>query len=178
MDRSRILETVPQSLAHSAEEGANRIAEAVELAGARVAKGAGQVMKAGGQTVEPRADHELRRSAARLGALALLKRSAGRARRARPRRDDAKLRARLDRTTRELAHESSDLNAAIDSLNRVIRSNRRAARRGRTRLLVGAGLGAGLMYHLDADHGRQRRAATARILTGMARGERPPSATH
>ena len=87
---------------------------------------------------------------------------------------DAMLKAQLVKTSRELAHESSDLNAAVDSLNKIIKSNRRAAARGRTRLLGGLALGAALMYHLDADQGRQRRVATARMLTSMWRGQRQP----
>jgi signal transduction histidine kinase len=82
------------------------------------------------------------------------------------------LKAQLVRTSRELAHESSDLNAAVDSLNRIIKSNRRAAANGRTRLLGGLALGAAVMYHLDADQGRQRRAATARMMVNMVRGQR------
>lgn len=85
---------------------------------------------------------------------------------------DAMLKAQLVRTSRELAHESSDLNAAVDSLNHIIKTNRRAAAKGRTRLLGGLALGAALMYHLDADHGRERRAATARMMANMVRGQR------
>jgi hypothetical protein len=93
---------------------------------------------------------------------------------------DAMLKAQLARTTRELAHESSDLNAAVDSLNQIIKSNRRDAAKGRTRLLGGAALGVIVMYHLDSAQGRQRRAATGRMLTGMIRGQHraggPPGA--
>ena len=87
---------------------------------------------------------------------------------------DAMLKAQLVRTSRELAHESSDLNAAVDSLNSIIKSNRRAAARGRTRLLGGIALGAAIMYHLDADQGRQRRAATGRMIADIVRGQRQP----
>jgi hypothetical protein len=93
---------------------------------------------------------------------------------------DAMLKAQLAKTTRELAHESSDLNAAVDSLNQIIKSNRKAAAKSRTRLLGGAALGVVTMYHLDSAQGRQRRAATARLITGMVRGQRregaPPGA--
>lgn len=147
-----ILDGVPQTLVHGAEEGATKIAEAVESAGTRVAKGAGQAgeMASGlsGQIRERMAQ-------------------------ARP-HGDAMLKAQLVRTSRELADESSALNAAVASLNGVIKANRRAAARGRTRLFGGLALGAALMYHLDRDHGRERRAATARMLTGMWRGQRGP----
>jgi hypothetical protein len=91
---------------------------------------------------------------------------------------DAMLKAQLVKTSRELAHESSDLNAAVDSLNRVIKINQKAAAKGRTRLLGGVAIGAALVYHLDAQQGRQRRAATARLLTGVIRGQggTPPGA--
>jgi hypothetical protein len=91
---------------------------------------------------------------------------------------DAMVKAQLVKTSRELAHESSDLNAAVDSLNRVIKINQKAAAKGRTRLLGGVAIGAALVYHLDAQQGRQRRAATARLLTGVIRGEggTPPGA--
>lgn len=91
---------------------------------------------------------------------------------------DAMVKAQLVKTSRELAHESSDLNSAVESLNRIIKSNRKAAARGRTRLIGGLALGAALMYHLDAEHGRERRAATGRLLVGMVRGEdgTPPGA--
>ena len=91
---------------------------------------------------------------------------------------DAMVKAQLVKTSRELAHESSDLNSAVESLNRIIKSNRKAGARGRTRLIGGLALGAALMYHLDAEHGRERRAATGRLLVGMVRGEdgTPPGA--
>jgi len=75
---------------------------------------------------------------------------------------DAKLRAELVRTSRELAHETSDLGAAVNSLNEMIKENRKAGAVGRTRLIVGIIVGAAASYHLDADHGHERRAATAR----------------
>jgi hypothetical protein len=42
--------------------------------------------------------------------------------------------------------------------------------KGRTRLITGLAVGAGLMYHLDAEHGRERRLATARRL-GITAGD-------
>jgi uncharacterized protein YjbJ (UPF0337 family) len=91
---------------------------------------------------------------------------------------DAMLKTQLVKTSRELAHESSDLNAAVESLNRIIKTNRKAAARGRTRLLGGVALGAALVYHLDAQQGRERRAASARLLMGIIRGQggTPPGA--
>lgn len=147
-----VLDGMPQTIAHGAEEGAGKIAEAIGGAGARVAKGAGQV-HAG----------RVRRTIAKRRARMLA-------------RSDAMLKAQMVKTSRELAHESSDLNAAVDSLNHVISKNRRAAARGRSRLIGGLALGAALMYHLDAEHGRERRAATARLLTSMWRGRREPMA--
>jgi hypothetical protein len=91
---------------------------------------------------------------------------------------DAMLKAQLVKTSRELAHESSDLNAAVDSLSQIIKTNQKAAAKGRTRLLGGVAIGAALVYHLDAQQGRQRRAASARLLTGIIRGQggTPPGA--
>jgi hypothetical protein len=83
---------------------------------------------------------------------------------------DARLKSQLVKTSRELAHESSDLSRAVDSLNAVIKANRKAAAKGRTRLIGGLAIGAVLMYHFDAEHGHERRAATARRLRSAARG--------
>ncbi len=199
---------MPRTLVHGAEESATKVAEVVESAGVRMAKGAGQVAKGAGQVANGAgqaggragglsdqlkgrmADTPLdmkdarqsmkdaRRSMrqARLGVREMMVRSMPRSmlkRRARLMPStDAMLKAQLVRTSRELAHESSDLNAAVDSLNRIMRTNRRAAANGRTRLLGGLALGAALMYHLDADQGRQRRAATGRLMTSMLRGQR------
>jgi hypothetical protein len=83
---------------------------------------------------------------------------------------DAKLKADLVRTSRELAHEASDLEATVDSLKAVINANRQAGAKGRTRLIGGVLLGAIITYHLDVEHGSERRAATARRLKQIARG--------
>jgi hypothetical protein len=80
---------------------------------------------------------------------------------------DAKLRAELVRTSRELANETSDLGAAVNSLNEMIRENRKAGAAGRRRLIVGIIIGAAASYHLDADHGHERRAASARLVKGL-----------
>jgi transposase len=81
---------------------------------------------------------------------------------------DAKLKVQLARTSRELSNEASDIGAAIEALNQAIESNRKAGAVGRTRLFAGIGIGAVAAYHLDAEHGRQRRAATTRRLKGLA----------
>lgn len=226
---TNILDGMPQTLAHGAEEGATKVAEVVETAGARMAKGAGQVARGAGQAggraselsgqlkgqaselsgqlkgqaselsgqIKGRMaqapldlkdakhgikDARLSMREARLGVREAMVRSMSRAMTRRRNRllpsGDAMLKAQLVKTSRELAHESSDLNAAVDSLNRIIKNNRRAAAKGRTRLIGGAALGAALMYHLDADQGRQRRAATGRLVANMLRGQRkPPTAT-
>ena len=211
---------MPQNLVHGAEEGATKVAEAVESAGARMAKGAGHLAKGTGQAsgraselsgqlkgqaselsgqLKGRIAHapldlkdaKLSMKDAKLGMREtrlnmrerILRSMSRQMTRRRPATKgllpsgDAMLKAQLVRTSRELAHESSDLNAAVDSLNRIIKSNRHAAAKGRTRLLGGLALGAALMYHLDADQGRQRRAATARMMVDMVRGQRqiPPA---
>jgi uncharacterized phage infection (PIP) family protein YhgE len=207
MNGVHILDGVPQTLAHGAEDGASKIAGAVESAGARVAKGAGHVAKNAGKNAGQVAKNagqasgkaselsgqlsgraselsgQLSGKASELSGLqeklsASMRSATKRRSRLLP-KSDAMLKAQLVKTSRELAHESSDLNAAVDSLNRIIKSNRRAAAKGRTRLLGGLALGAALMYHLDAEHGRERRAATARAVTNMIRGQKqPPSAAH
>ena len=123
------------ALSHSAEEATSRLADAVESAGARAQK-RGRVLAGSAK----KAQTKLRPSS------------------------DAILKAQLIRTSRDLARESSDLGAAVDSLNSIIKANRKAAAKGRTRLIGGLAIGAGLMYHLDAEHGRERRIATARRL--------------
>jgi uncharacterized protein YjbJ (UPF0337 family) len=232
---------MPQTLIHGAEEGATKVAEAVESAGARMAKGAGQVAKGAGQASGRaselsgqlkgqaselsgqlkghagelsgqlkdqagelsgqlkdqagelsgqlkghRAPVDLRDlqhglKDAKLSLRETMLRSISPSRRKRRSgrllpSGDAMLKAQLVRTSRELAHESSDLNAAVESLNHIIKSNRRAAAKGRTRLLGGLVLGAAIMYHLDADQGRQRRAATGRLIADVVRGQRQPPA--
>jgi hypothetical protein len=83
---------------------------------------------------------------------------------------DAKLKADLVRTSRELAHEASDLESTVESLKAVIADNRQAGAKGRTRLIGGVVLGAIITYHLDVEHGAQRRAATAQRLKQIASG--------
>ena len=82
----------------------------------------------------------------------------------------AAMRVRLANTSRELAHETSDLGEAVSSLNALIRANRRVGARSRTRFIGGIAVGAALMYHLDIEHGKQRRATTALMLARMVTG--------
>lgn len=167
---AHLLEGMPQTLVHGAEEGATKVAEAVEQAGTRVARSATHVARSAGQAsgLAGELSKQVRGRRARMRSGT--PRRSGRLKPA----GDAMLKAQLAKTSRELANESSDLGAAVESLNKIIKSNRRAAAKGRTRLLSGLALGAALMYHLDAEHGRERRAATARMLTNMVRGERGP----
>lgn len=139
----QLVDGVPHALAHGAEEAANRVVGAVEHVG------------------------RSRRNPRRL----LSRAAAGRPAKLHPSADSI-LKAQLAKTSRELAHESSDLGTAVESLNGIIRANRKAATRGRTRLIGGVAAGAALMYHLDTEHGRQRRAETARRLTTMISGNR------
>jgi hypothetical protein len=149
----RVADGVPQALSHGADalahgagEASNRIAGAVGSAGSR----AQDVVGNAGARAQKRKRFLV-----------------GSARRAQTKltpSSDAILKAQLVRTSRELARESSDLGSAVDSLNSIIKANRKASAKGRTRLIGGLALGAGLMYHLDAEHGRARRIATARRL--------------
>jgi hypothetical protein len=77
---------------------------------------------------------------------------------------EAKLAAQLTKTTRELANEATDLNDAILALQDVIKTNRRDGAKSRTKLIAGFTLGALAAYHLDSEHGAERRAATAARL--------------
>jgi hypothetical protein len=81
---------------------------------------------------------------------------------------DAKLRAQLAHTSRELASETSDLGDAVGSLNQVIEANRRAGARGRARTIVGFVIGTIVTYHLDPQNGRERRRASAQRLRHLA----------
>jgi hypothetical protein len=171
MNGKHVLDGMPQTLVHGAEESAGKIAEAVETAGTRMAKEAKLNMK----------DAQLSIREKKLGIMqnlsrVMLKRQGAMAKRQAKLlpSSDAMLKAQLVKTSRELAHESSDLNAAVVSLNKIIHANRRAAAKSRTRLLGGLAMGAALMYHLDSEHGRERRAATGQMLTRMVRGQRQP----
>jgi hypothetical protein len=174
----QIPEAAPAAIAHGAEDAVNRLAGAVEGVGARTAKSAGHVSgrlsELGGQlgnrvsnvsleVRRPKPSPSRRLSAAWTTALRRRRRLQG----------DAVLKTQLAKTSRDLAHESSDLSHAISSLNAVIRANRKAAARGRTRLIGGVAIGAALMYHLDSEHGRERRSSTARRLRKMAFGGGP-----
>jgi hypothetical protein len=146
---AQVAEGISNTLAHGAEEAANRVSDAVGSAGARVTREAGQVSG----IVAREAGHVSSRVARRRG-------QAG----------EALLKAQLAKTSRELAHESSELGDAVQALNKVIKANRKAAARGRTRLIGGLVIGAALMYHLDPDRGRQRRIETARRVRGITGG--------
>lgn len=173
--RARVAEVVPDSLARSGEDAANRVAEVLETASARVSKQAGTVgdraSEIGGQVGDrvrearretqkkaKRSRNDAVKAGVKAGALSKLRPSS-----------DAIIKAQLAKTTRELAHESSDLNEAVSALNSVIKANRKAGARGRTRLFGGLAIGAAIMYHLDPVQGGQRRAATARRLNGLVR---------
>ncbi len=203
MNGMHVFDGMPESIVHEAEAGASKIAEAVELAGARITRGAGQVAKGAGQASGKASelsgqlkgrvaqapldikdaklnlkDAKLTAREKRLNMMRTFTRSMTkrRAKMLPSGGTDAMVKAQLVKTSRELAHESSDLSAAVDSLNKIIKANRRAAAKSRTRLLGGLALGATLMYHLDTEQGRQRRAATGQMLTRMARGQgRPPT---
>jgi hypothetical protein len=168
-------------VAKGAGDAAHRVAEAAEATGSRVAKHAESAntrvgrfrAKAGGQI--GRAGEGLggkqmyaRRVVADLTAVARSRADAA-ASRARRKADAASVRLQLANTSRELAHETSDLGQAVESLSAIVKTNRKASVAKRRRLFVGIALGAGLAYHLDPTQGRQRRAATARLLTNAAR---------
>ena len=179
---AQISERIPHSLPHAAGDAAARLASAVEVAGSRVAVAGSRVANTAGAAGDHVAgiggrlgtklshiELDLHQPTTRgMEMVSVAKRKAiGACRPA----GGALLKAQLARRSRELAHESTDLALAIDSLNDVIKANRRAAKRSRVRMIGGAAIGAALMYHLDADHGRQRRAATAervRMITGRA----------
>lgn len=172
-----VFDGMPDSLIHGAEEGANKIAGVVETASARVARRVAQTPLDVRDARLSMKDAKLTMREKRLGMMErLMRRTMRRQVKMLPSSTDAMVKAQLVKTSRELAHESSDLSAAIESLNKVIRANRRAAAGSRTRLLGGLAMGAALMYHLDAQHGRERRAATGELLTRMIRGQsRPPT---
>ena len=131
---------IPHSLAQSAGQTANKLAGAVEVGGARLAK---TTANTGGRARRLRS--KLRPNA------------------------DVVLKSQLAKTSRELAHESSDLGTAVESLNAIIKKNRRAGAKARTRLFGGLVIGAALMYHLDPENGRGRRTATGRLLANARR---------
>lgn len=194
MNGKHALDGMPQTLVRSVEGSATKIAEAVETAGARMAKGGGAsgiASELSGQIKGKMAqaplevkdakltikDAKLTMRERRLRMMEkVMKRSMMRRQPKLLPGADAMVKAQLVKTSRELAHESSDLSAAVESLNKIIKANRRAAAKSRTRLLGGLAMGAALMYHLDAEHGRERRAATGQLLTRMVRGQRQPPA--
>lgn len=174
------VDKVPPALAHTADEAAHRVSDAVEKAGSRALKTANVAVdrasnlgtqlsdRVGSAHIEvPALPTRGRRQRRGVRAFSDSKRGLiGRLRHA----DEAMLKAQLAKTSRELANESAELGRAVDSLNGVIVANRRAGAARRTRLFLGIALGAAVMYHLDPEHGRERRAATAEALKGWVQG--------
>jgi hypothetical protein len=148
------------------------VAEAIEVTGSRVAKtvdsandGVGRLRAQAGDRIGQVGNRWGSRSAKlRVGGFFSNSKAA-----TRRRTKAAALPLELAETSRELAHETSDLGEAVASLNAVIKANRQDAAKTRSRLFVGIGIGAALAYHLDSEHGRQRRAATARLVTSAVR---------
>jgi hypothetical protein len=169
----QVPDTAP--LAQGVEDAANRLSAAVETASARTAKSAKSAKKnakqagdrasALGEQIGDRVSHaqsDLQRARRRRRLWLFIRR--------RNRIDDAILKAQLAKTSHELSRESTDLTHAVKSLNSVIKSNRKAAARGRTRLIGGVAIGALVMYHVDPEHGKERRKATSRRLKGVVGG--------
>jgi hypothetical protein len=155
------------SLVESPQEVGDAVRRTAEHAGARVALEAGKAgtkLGAKGALVGAKAG----KAGTKLGARgALFGGKAAAREKLRPARD-AKLKAQLARTSHELASETSELGDAVGSLNQVIKANRRAGARGRTRTILGILIGATATYHLDPQHGRERRRASARRLGQLA----------
>jgi hypothetical protein len=159
-------------LTHSVEDATSRLSAAVETASARTAKSAKKSAKqasdaasALSEQLNERVNHaqvDLKRARRKRRFLWLLRR--------RRLASDAILKAQLAKTSHDLSRESTDLNHAIGSLNSVIKANRKAAAKSRTRLIGGATIGAVLMYHLDPAHGKERRKATTQRLRSVAGG--------
>jgi hypothetical protein len=137
------------SLVESPQEVRDAVRRSTDRAGARVALEAGK------------AGTKLGARGAVFGAKAALREKL------RPARD-AKLKAQLAHTSRELASETSDLGDTVGSLNQVIKANRRAGARGRTGTIVGFVIGTIVTYHLDPENGRERRRASAERLRQLA----------
>lgn len=141
--------------------------------GGRVVKGAGEAVQRAAEAVEVTGSRVSKFDAAGFlsdARTASLSRAAAVAAKARRRADSAVVRLQLANTSRELAHETSDLGQAVESLNAIVKANRKAGAAKRRRLFAGIVLGAGLAYHLDPAQGQRRRAATLSVLTGAARG--------
>ena len=188
MSRLESPEVLRDAVVHHAGDAAQRVADVADDAGSRIAKVADDT----GSQIAKRADRATARSGrfglktgsrigvagtkigmkgSRLGARGLLfGAKAGVREKLRPARE-AKLKAELHRTSRQIAHEASDLGEVVESLNTVIKANRRAGAARRTRLLTGIVLGSVATYHLDAEHGAERRRTTGRRLARMLCGE-------
>ncbi len=79
-------------------------------------------------------------------------------------RTDRAVAAQLAEASAGIAQESAELEKAVTGINQAICANRRAGARGRTKLIGGLLLGAGIMYHTDPEHGRERRANTTSVV--------------
>lgn len=176
MSRIESPEDLRDAAVERASETAQRVADAAQDVGGRIAKGADRsAVRSGVLGVKTGsrigvAGTKVGVKGSKLGARGLLfGAKAGIREKLRPARD-AKLKADLVRTSRELAHEASDLEDTVDSLKAVIKANRDAGAKGRTRLIAGIVLGAFLTYHLDAERGAARRKATAQRLRRLASG--------
>lgn len=91
--------------------------------------------------------------------------------------NNVQLNAQLAKTSRDLAHESSDLHEAVDTLNAMIKANFKAAKRGRMRLIGGVAIGAAVMYHLDPQHGPERRALVVQRVARLTSGKPSPTSS-
>lgn len=177
MSRVESPEELRDAVVQRAGDAAQRVAEVADNAGAQVAsrvhRAAGRSgilgLKAGSRVGA--AGTRIGAKGSRLGASGLLfGAKAGVREKLRPARD-AKLKGQLDRTSRQLAEEASDLAELVDSLNAVIQANRRAVAAGRTRLFLGAVIGALAAYHLDRERGAQRRAVTGERIRQLLRSQ-------
>jgi hypothetical protein len=137
------------SLVESPQDALDAVRRSTDRAGARVALEAGKV-------------------GTKLGARGAVFGAKAAAREKLRPAQDAKLKAQLAHTSRELASETSDLDDAVGSLNQVIKANRRAGARGRTRTIIGFVIGTIVTYHLDPQNGRERRRASAKRLRQLA----------
>jgi hypothetical protein len=176
MNRIESPEDLRDAAVERASDAAQRVADAAEGVGGRISKRADRAAVRSGVlgvktgTRVGAAGAKAGVKGTKLGARGLIfGAKAGLREKLRPARD-AKLKADLVRTSRELAHEASDLESTVDSLKAVIEANREAGAKGRTRLIGGIVLGAIITYHLDVEQGAARRAATAQRLRQMARG--------
>jgi hypothetical protein len=180
MSRVESPEDLRDAVVQRAGEAARRVSDVADDVGSRVAGPADRVaLRTGARGVRTgtragaagaKAGAKLGLKGSKLGLRGLLFGAKANARaKLRPARD-AKLRLQLAHTSHELASKTSDLNEAVDSLNEVIRANRRAGGAGRGRLIAGVAVGSLITYHLDPAKGRERRASTMRQVQRLAKG--------